>query len=65
MSIQNLIPLKPLDSLRHRKTDKIDAETLEQTQFVLNRKPSYIQEEIFEQIRDLSCFYQNLTEDID
>lgn len=55
---------KQLDSLRHRKTDKIDAETLAQTQFVLNRKPSYIQEEIFEQIRDLSRFYQNLTEDI-
>lgn len=55
---------KQLDSLRHRKTDKIDAETLAQTQFVLNRKPSYVQEEIFEHLRDLSRFYQNLTEDI-
>lgn len=55
---------KQLDSLRHRKTDKIDAEILAQTQFVLNRKPSYVQEEIFERLRDLSRFYQNLTVDI-
>ncbi|RZI47913.1 IS110 family RNA-guided transposase [Lactococcus kimchii] len=55
---------KQLDGLRHRKTDKIDAETLAQTQFVLDRKPSYVQEEIFEHLRDLSRFYQNLTEDI-
>lgn len=55
---------KQLDSLRHRKTDKIDAESLAQTQFTLNRKPSYVQEEVYEQLRDLSRFYQNLTEDI-
>jgi transposase len=55
---------KQLDSLRHRKTDKIDAESLAQTQFILNRKPSYVQEEVFEHLRDLSRFYQNLTEDI-
>ena len=50
--------------MRQRKTDKIDDETLAQTQFALNRKPSYVQEESFEQLRDLSHFYQNLTEDI-
>ncbi|MEY8443768.1 IS110 family transposase [Lactococcus ileimucosae] len=55
---------KQLDSLRHRKTDKIDAESLAQTQFILKSKPSYVQEEIYEQLRDLSHFYQNLTEDI-
>lgn len=55
---------KQLDSLRHRKTDKMDAENLAQTQFVLNRKPTYVQEEIYEQLRDLSRFYQNLTDDI-
>lgn len=55
---------KQLDSIRHRKTDKIDAESLAQTQFVLQRKPSDVQEEIYEQLRDLSRFYQNLTEDI-
>ena len=55
---------KQLDSLRHRKTDKMDAENLARTQFVLNRKATYIQEEVYEQLRDLSRFYQNLTEDI-
>ena len=55
---------KQLDSLRVRKTDKIDAETLAISQFILNRKPTYIQEEVYQELRDLSRFYQNLTEDI-
>ncbi|MGT2799349.1 IS110 family transposase [Streptococcus marmotae] len=55
---------KQLDSLRVRKTDKIDAEKLAQSQFVLNRKSTYVQKEIYQQLRDLSRFYQNLTEDI-
>ena len=55
---------KQLDSLRVRKTDKIDAEKLAQSQFVINRKPSYVQEEVYQKLRDLSRFYQNLTEDI-
>ena len=55
---------KQLDSLRVRKTDKIDAETLAISQFVLNRKPTYIQEEVYQELHDLSRFYQNLTEDI-
>ncbi|HFU3947389.1 TPA: IS110 family transposase, partial [Streptococcus suis] len=55
---------KQLDSLRVRKTDKIDAEKLAQSQFVLNRKPTYVQEEVYQDLRDLSRFYQNLTEDI-
>ena len=55
---------KQLDSLRVRKTDKIDAKTLAISQFVLNRKPTYIQEEVYQELRDLSRFYQNLTEDI-
>ncbi|MGT2833087.1 IS110 family transposase [Streptococcus halotolerans] len=55
---------KQLDSLRVRKTDKMDAEKLAQSQFVLNRKPTYVQKEIYQQLRDLSRFYQNLTEDI-
>lgn len=54
---------KQLDSLRVRKTDKIDAEKLAQSQFVLNRKPTYVQEEVYQNLRDLSRFYQNLTED--
>ena len=45
---------KQLDGLGVRKTDKIDAEKLASSQFVLNRKPTYVQEKV----------YQNLTEDI-
>lgn len=55
---------KQLDQLRVRKTDKIDAEKLASSQFILNRKTSYIQEEVYQELRDLSRFYQNLTEDI-
>ena len=55
---------KQLDSLRVRKTDKIDAEKLAESQFVLNRKPSYVQEGVYQNLRDLSRFYQNLTEDM-
>ncbi|GLB79212.1 IS110 family transposase [Streptococcus alactolyticus] len=55
---------KQLDSLRVRKTDKIDAQKLAQSQFILNRKPTYVQEEVYHELRDLSRFYQNLTEDI-
>lgn len=55
---------KQLDSLRVRKTDTIDAEKLAESQCILNRKPSYVQEKIYQNLRDLSRFYQNLTEDI-
>ncbi|WP_315371243.1 IS110 family transposase [Streptococcus suis] len=55
---------KQLDSLCVRKTDQIDAEKLAQSQFVLNRKPTYVQEEVYQNLRDFSRFYQNLTEDI-
>ncbi|WP_105105047.1 IS110 family transposase, partial [Streptococcus suis] len=55
---------KQLDSLRVRKTDQIDAEKLAQSQFVLNRKTTYVQKEVYQNLRDLSRFYQNLTEDI-
>lgn len=50
--------------MRVRKTDKIDAEKLATSQFILNRKPSYVQEALYQELRDLSRFYQNLTEDI-
>ena len=55
---------KQLDSLRVRKTDKIDAGKLASSQFVLNRKPIYVQEKVYQNLHDLSRFYQNLTEDI-
>lgn len=62
--LNSLEAKKHLDQLRVRKTDKIDAEKLASSQFILNRKPSYIQEEVYQELRDLSSFYQNLTEDI-
>ena len=55
---------KQLDSLRVRKTDKIDAKKLAESQFILNRKSTYGQEEVYQNLRDLSRFYQNLTEDM-
>lgn len=55
---------KQLDGLRVRKTDQIDAEKLASSQFILNRKTTYVQEEVYQNLRDLSRFYQNLTEDI-
>lgn len=55
---------KQLDGLRVRKTDKIDAEKLAQSQFLLNRKPTHVSEEVYQNLRDLSRFYQNLTDDI-
>ena len=56
--------MKQLDSLQVRKTDKIDAEKLAKSQLVHNRKPTCVQEEIYQHLRDLSRFYQNMTEDL-
>ena len=55
---------KQLDSLRVRKTDKIDAEKLAKSQLVDNRKPTYVQKEVYQHLRDLSRFYQNMIEDL-
>lgn len=55
---------KQLNSLRVRKTDKIDAERLAKSHLVHNRKATYVQEEVYQHLRDLSCFYQNMTEDL-
>lgn len=46
-----------------RKADKLDTEKLAQSQFILVRKPTYVQEEVYQLLRDLSRFYQKLTED--
>ena len=43
---------KQLDSLRVRKTDRIDAEKLAASQFILNRKLSYVQEALYQELRD-------------
>jgi transposase len=31
---------------------------------VYNRKPTYVQEEVYQYLHDLSRFYQNMTEDL-
>ena len=55
---------KQLNSLQVRKTDKIDAEKLAKSQLVHNRKPTYVQEEVYQHLSDLSRFYLNMTEDL-
>lgn len=55
---------KQLDNLRPRKTDANDAFNLAQTQFQLNRKPSYQQDPVYEQLKDLSRFYQEINTDL-
>ena len=55
---------KQLNSLWVRKTDKIDAEKLAKSQLVDNRKPTYVQKEVYQHLRDLSRFYQNMIEDL-
>ena len=37
-----------------RKTDKIDTEKIALSQFVLNRKPTYFQEEVYQNLINLS-----------
>ena len=61
----NSLPL-PMEKrfLSFYKIDKIVAEKLAASQFILNRKPNYVQEALYQELRDLSRFYQNLTEDI-
>ena len=34
------------------------------SQLVHNRKPTYVQEEVYQHLRDLSRFYQNMTENL-
>ena len=62
----NLILANPqhIKNVPGRKTDKIDAEKLAKSQLVHNRKPTYVQEEVYQHLRDLSRFYQNMTEDL-
>ncbi|BDR58103.1 IS110 family transposase [Xylocopilactobacillus apicola] len=59
-----LVAKKQLDSLRPRKTDATDAFNLAQTQFQLNRKPSYQQDPVYDQLKDLSRFYQEISTDL-
>lgn len=52
------------DTLRSWKTDKQDAHKMAQTHFLKKRTPKVAQEEIYQNMRDLSRFYQEVEEEI-
>ena len=55
---------KQLDSLRPYKTDRADALNLAQTSFIIHRSLSYKQAPVYEQLHDLSRFYQEVSRDV-
>lgn len=55
---------KQLDSLRPYKTDRADALNLAQTSFIIQRSLSYKQTPVYEQLHDLSRFYQEVSRDV-
>lgn len=52
------------DTLRSWKTDKQDAHKLAQTHAEKRRTPKVVQEDIYQDLRDLSRFYQEVEEEI-
>lgn len=62
-----LNPLKAkiqLNKFRRFKTDRIDAQGLANTQFVIKRAFSYQMDPVYSRLRDLSRFYQEVNKDI-
>ncbi len=55
---------KQLDNLRPYKSDRSDALNLAQTSFIIHRSLSYKQSPIYEQLHDLSRFYQEVSRDV-
>lgn len=55
---------KQLDKLRPYKTDRNDALNLAETGFIIHRSLSYKQAPIYEQLHDLSRFYQEVSRDV-
>lgn len=55
---------KQLDNLRPYKTDRSDALNLAQTSFIIHRSLSYKQNPVYEQLHDLSRFYQEVSRDV-
>lgn len=55
---------KQLDQLRPNKNDLNDAKHLAETQFILKRAKSYVQNPIYIELQDMSRFYQQLNHDI-
>ena len=56
--------LNPLEAKKATRWITSDAEKLASSQYVLTRKPTYVQEKVYQNLHNLSRFYQNLTEDI-
>lgn len=54
---------KQLDKLRSFKSDQVDAFRLAETQFILSRKPSYKMDPAYQELMDMSRFYQELVKD--
>ena len=55
---------KQLDQLRPNKNDLNDAKNLAETQFILARAKSYVQNPIYIELQDMSRFYQQINHDI-
>lgn len=55
---------KQLDKLRPFKSDSNDALNLAETSFIIHRSISYKQAPIYEQLHDLSRFYQEISRDV-
>ena len=55
---------KQLDQLRPNKNYLNDAKNLAETQFILKRAKSYVQNPIYTELQDMSRFYQQLNHDI-
>lgn len=55
---------KQLDNLRPYKTDRSDALNLAKTSFIIHRSLSYKQAPVYEQLHDLSRFYQEVSRDV-
>lgn len=55
---------KQLDQLRPNKNDLNDAKNLAETQFILDRAKSYVQNPIYVELQDMSRFYQQINHDI-
>lgn len=67
LSYAQLNPLqasKEMDGLRKNKTDKNDAFHLAETQFILNREKTRLQDPIYSELKDESRFYQEQVNDL-
>ena len=59
-----MVAKKQLDQLRPNKNDLNDAKHLAETQFILKRAKSYVQNPIYTELQDMGRLYQQLNHDI-